>query len=114
MSSNQIDQCRQPATCTGRCLGGQGYPDSGGSRFENAGVARAFPGLANPLEGGIDVIATAYIRTERPVWVGGEEGHLLFSGVGTVEVRDLRRASRPSFLTGLVAEVLCLIFVQCS
>ena len=40
-----------------------------------------FPGIPNPLEGGVDVIATGYIWTEGPVWVGGEEGHLLFSDV---------------------------------
>ena len=41
----------------------------------------SFPGIPNPLEGGVDVIATGYIWTEGPVWVGGEEGHLLFSDV---------------------------------
>jgi gluconolactonase len=40
-----------------------------------------FPGIANPLEGDIDVIASGYIWTEGPVWVGSEEGHLLFSDV---------------------------------
>jgi gluconolactonase len=41
----------------------------------------SFPGIANPLEGGVDVIATGYSWTEGPVWVGGEGGHLLFSDV---------------------------------
>lgn len=41
----------------------------------------SFPGIANPLEGEVEVIATGYIWTEGPVWVGGEEGHLLFSDV---------------------------------
>ena len=41
----------------------------------------SFPGIANPLEGGVDAIATGYIWTEGPVWVGGEGGHLLFSDV---------------------------------
>ncbi len=41
----------------------------------------SFPGIPNPLEGGVDVIATGYIWTEGPVWVGGEAGHLLFSDV---------------------------------
>ncbi len=41
----------------------------------------SFPGIANPLEGGADAIATGYIWTEGPVWVGGEGGHLLFSDV---------------------------------
>src|SRR5688572_28617364 len=41
----------------------------------------SFPGIANPLEGSVEVIATGYIWTEGPVWVGGEGGHLLFSDV---------------------------------
>ena len=41
----------------------------------------SFPGIANPLEGGVDAIATGYIWTEGPVWVGGEDGYLLFSDV---------------------------------
>ena len=41
----------------------------------------SFPGIPNPLEGSVDVIATGYIWTEGPVWVGGETGHLLFSDV---------------------------------
>jgi len=41
----------------------------------------SFPGIANPLEGEIEVLATGYIWTEGPVWVGGEQGHLLFSDV---------------------------------
>jgi len=41
----------------------------------------SFPGIPNPLEGGADTIATGCIWTEGPVWVGGEEGHLLFSDV---------------------------------
>ena len=41
----------------------------------------SFPGIPNPLEGGVDVIATGYLWTEGPVWVGGEAGHLLFSDV---------------------------------
>jgi gluconolactonase len=39
------------------------------------------PGTPNPLEGSVEVIATGYIWTEGPVWVGGEDGHLLFSDV---------------------------------
>ena len=46
-----------------------------------AGLDRVFSGIPNPLEGGVDVIATGYIWTEGPVWVGGEAGHLLFSDV---------------------------------
>jgi gluconolactonase len=41
----------------------------------------SFPGVANPLEGTVDVIASGYIWTEGPVWVGGEQGQLLFSDV---------------------------------
>ena len=41
----------------------------------------SFPGIPNPLEGGVDVIATGYIWTEGPVWVGREDGYLLFSDV---------------------------------
>jgi gluconolactonase len=41
----------------------------------------SFPGVANPLEGAVEVIATGYLWTEGPVWVGGEQGHLLFSDV---------------------------------
>lgn len=41
----------------------------------------SFPGIADPLEGPVEVIASGYIWTEGPVWVGGEQGHLLFSDV---------------------------------
>jgi len=41
----------------------------------------SFPGVPNPLEGAVEVIASGYIWTEGPVWVGGESGHLLFSDV---------------------------------
>ena len=41
----------------------------------------SFPGIPNPLEGSVEVIATGYIWSEGPVWVGGEDGHLLFSDV---------------------------------
>lgn len=41
----------------------------------------SFPGVPNPLEGPVDVIAAGYMWTEGPVWVGGEQGHLLFSDV---------------------------------
>ena len=43
--------------------------------------AVSFPGIPNPLDGNVEVIATGYIWTEGPVWVGGEQGHLLFSDV---------------------------------
>src|SRR3990170_4062773 len=41
----------------------------------------SFPGIPHPLEGSVEVIATGYQWTEGPVWVGGEDGHLLFSDV---------------------------------
>ena len=41
----------------------------------------SFPGIPNPLEGAVEVIATGYLWTEGPVWVGGEDGRLLFSDV---------------------------------
>ena len=41
----------------------------------------SFPGIPNPLESIVEVIATGYQWTEGPVWVGGEDGHLLFSDV---------------------------------
>lgn len=41
----------------------------------------SFPGVPNPLEGNVEVIAPGYIWTEGPVWVGGDSGHLLFSDV---------------------------------
>ena len=51
------------------------------SRPETPAPPVSFPGVPNPLEGGVDVIAAGYIWTEGPVWVGGEDGHLLFSDV---------------------------------
>ena len=38
---------------------------------------------ASPIrwKGNVEIIATGYIWTEGPVWVGGEQGHLLFSDV---------------------------------
>ena len=41
----------------------------------------SFPGVPNPLDGAVDVIAAGYSWTEGPVWVGGEAGYLLFSDV---------------------------------
>jgi hypothetical protein len=41
----------------------------------------SFPGIANPLEGDVEVIATGFMWSEGPVWVGGENGYLLFSDV---------------------------------
>lgn len=41
----------------------------------------SFPGIANPLDGNVEVIASGYIWTEGPVWVGGDPGLLLFSDV---------------------------------
>ena len=61
---------------------------SAGAAFSTA-AARAqtppapvsFPGIANPLEGNVEIIASGYIWTEGPVWVDGEPGYLLFSDV---------------------------------
>lgn len=41
----------------------------------------SFPAIANPLEGPVEVIASGYIWTEGPAWVGGTDGYLLFSDV---------------------------------
>jgi gluconolactonase len=41
----------------------------------------SFPNVANPIDGDMEAIATGYIWTEGPVWVGGADGHLLFSDV---------------------------------
>lgn len=41
----------------------------------------SFPGIPNPLEDAVEVIASGFIWSEGPVWVGGEDGHLLFSDV---------------------------------
>ena len=41
----------------------------------------SFPDVPNPLEGDVEVIASGYIWTEGPVWLGGEDGALLFSDV---------------------------------
>ena len=41
----------------------------------------SFPGIPNPLEGNVEPIATGYIWTEGPLWVGGDQGYLLFSDV---------------------------------
>lgn len=41
----------------------------------------SFPDAPNPLEGDVEVIASGIMWSEGPVWVGGEEGMLLFSDV---------------------------------
>ncbi len=41
----------------------------------------SFPDVPNPLEGDVEVIAKEFIWCEGPVWVGGEDGYLLFSDV---------------------------------
>ena len=58
----------------------------GAAAARNASAQRpaapvSFPGVPNPLEGDVEVIASGYIWTEGPVWVGGEDGFLLFSDV---------------------------------
>lgn len=55
----------------------------------------SFPGVANPLDGSVEVIASGYIWTEGPAWVGGEQGHLLFSDVpgNTIYAWDGKRTT---------------------
>ncbi len=53
----------------------------GAGRRATAQAPPSFPGIPNPFEGPVEVIASGYIWTEGPVWVGGEDGHLLFSDV---------------------------------
>ena len=38
-------------------------------------------GLPNPVEGPLEIIDQGYIWTEGPVWVGDENGYLMFSDV---------------------------------
>jgi gluconolactonase len=72
-----------------RVAGSSVIAGAGSVMRASAGAAQApaapapvsFPGVANPLEGNVEVIATGYIWTEGPVWLGGEQGHLLFSDV---------------------------------
>jgi gluconolactonase len=54
---------------------------SAADRSQTPATPVSFPGIANPLEGRVEVIATGYLWSEGPVWVGGEGGHLLFSDV---------------------------------
>jgi gluconolactonase len=54
---------------------------SAAAQGRGAAAPVSFPGVPNPLEGNVEVIAAGYIWTEGPVWVGGEQGHLLFSDV---------------------------------
>ena len=54
---------------------------SAAAQGRGAAAPVSFPGIPNPLEGDVEVIAPGYIWTEGPVWVGGEQGHLLFSDV---------------------------------
>ena len=65
----------------GSLVVGAGGVWSASSAAQTPASPVSFPGIANPLEGSIDVIATGYIWTEGPVGVGGEDGHLLFSDV---------------------------------
>ncbi|MDA0207272.1 MAG: SMP-30/gluconolactonase/LRE family protein [Acidobacteria bacterium] len=59
-------------------LGIVGVPDATAQR---QAAPPSFPDVPNPLEGDVEVIAEGYIWTEGPVWVGGEDGLLLFSDV---------------------------------
>ena len=61
---------------------------AGGSLWSRSTAAQgpaaapvSFPGIANPLDGDVEVIASGYLWTEGPVWVGNAQGHLLFSDV---------------------------------
>jgi len=55
----------------------------------------SFPNVANPLEAPVEVIAAGYVWTEGPVWVGGDQGHLLFSDVpaNAIYIWDGKRAT---------------------
>lgn len=53
----------------------------GSGRRAAAQTPPSFPVVPNPLEDAVDVISSGYIWSEGPVWVGGEDGHLLFSDV---------------------------------
>jgi gluconolactonase len=53
-----------------------------GAQGRGAAPPPSFPGVPNPLDGDVEVIASGtYIWTEGPVWVGGADGHLFFSDV---------------------------------
>jgi gluconolactonase len=60
---------------------GSVWSASAAARSQAPASPVSFPGIANPLEAGLEVIATGYLWSEGPVWVGGEGGHLLFSDV---------------------------------
>jgi gluconolactonase len=55
----------------------------------------SFPNVANPLEAPVEVIAAGYVWSEGPVWVGGDQGHLLFSDVpaNAIYIWDGKRAT---------------------
>lgn len=53
----------------------------GTSSAQRRSAPPSFPDVPNPLEGDVEVIASGYIWTEGPAWLGGEDGHLLFSDV---------------------------------
>jgi len=48
---------------------------------QGAAAPVSFPNVANPLDGDVEVIASGYLWTEGPVWVGSDDGSLLFSDV---------------------------------
>jgi gluconolactonase len=66
------------AACGSLVLGAGGVRNAAA---QGQAAPPSFPDVPNPLEGDIEVIASGYIWTEGPVWVGGEDGHLLFSDV---------------------------------
>jgi gluconolactonase len=60
---------------------GSVWRSSAAARSQAPPPPPSFPGIANPFEGAVEVIATGYLWTEGPVWIGGEGGYLLFSDV---------------------------------
>lgn len=62
-------------------LCGAGVVAAGSAMGQGPSAPVSFPGVPNPLESAAEVIASGYIWTEGPVWVGGADGHLLFSDV---------------------------------
>ena len=85
---------------------GAGSVHSASAATQAPAAPVSFPGIANPLEGGVEVIATGYIWTEGPVWVGGEDGRRILASY-PVEVSSLI----PLSITGLTLFIACLLVV---
>jgi gluconolactonase len=60
---------------------GSVWRSSAAARSQAPPPPPSFPGIANPVEGAVEVIATGYLWTEGPVGIGGEGGYRLFSDV---------------------------------